>query len=86
MNAVAGYFQHFAKIIKPYMMVNGGNILMVQVKNEYGSYGNDIEYMITLRKLWIKNGINGPFYTYDGPTDYLLEEGTLAGADCGLVR
>lgn len=84
MNAVAGYFQHFAKIIKPYMMVNGGNILMVQVENEYGSYGNDREYMITLRKLWIKNGINGPFYTSDGPTAYMLEAGTLDSAAIGL--
>ncbi|MDP4130432.1 MAG: beta-galactosidase [Bacteroidota bacterium] len=84
MQAVTRYFQHFSRVIKPFMLVNGGTILMVQVENEYGSYGNDREYMKTLRSLWIRNGINGPFYTSDGATAYMLEAGTLDSAAIGL--
>lgn len=84
MSAVKRYFQHFAPVIKPFMAANGGNILMVQIENEYGSYGNDRQYLKTLRKLWIQNGINGPFYTSDGPTEYMLDAGSLDSAAIGL--
>lgn len=84
MKAVEGYINNFSKIVKPQMLSNGGNILMVQIENEYGSYGNDKVYMEALRKLWIKNGINGPFYTSDGPTPFMLDAGTLEGAAIGL--
>ena len=57
---------------------------MVQVENEYGSYGNDKTYLETLRKLWIKNGINVPFYTADGPTAFMLDAGNIDGAAIGL--
>ena len=57
---------------------------MVQIENEYGSYGNDKTYLETLRKLWIKNGITVPFYTADGPTDYMLDAGNIMGAAIGL--
>lgn len=31
---------------------------MLQIENEYDSYGNDRVYMEKLRQLWIDNGIN----------------------------
>ena len=34
----------FAKI-KPHLESNGGNVIMMQVENEYGSFGNDHEYL-----------------------------------------
>jgi len=84
MDAVKKYFQRFARVIKPFMAGNGGNILMVQIENEYGSYGNDRQYLETLRKIWIENGIHGPFYTSDGPTEYMLDAGSLDSAAIGL--
>ena len=57
---------------------------MVQVENEYGSYSNDREYIKNLRKLWLNNGINVPFYTADGPTAFMLEAGSVDGAAIGL--
>lgn len=30
---------------------NGGPILMIQLENEYGSYGNDSEYLKELKTL-----------------------------------
>ena len=57
---------------------------MVQVENEYGSYGNDKNYLETIRKIWQKNGINVPFYTADGATPYMLEAGNIDGCIIGL--
>ena len=57
---------------------------MVQVENEYGSYGNDRNYLAALKKLWVDNGINVPFYTADGPTPFMMEAGTVEGAAIGL--
>ncbi|HEY7049965.1 MAG TPA: beta-galactosidase [Jatrophihabitantaceae bacterium] len=66
MPAVARYIRELAKRIEPLMIANGGPILMVQIENEYGSYGNDGTYMEELRQLWLDAGIDGPFYTEDG--------------------
>ncbi len=57
---------------------------MVQVENEYGSYGNDRIYMKWMHDLWRDKGIEVPFYTADGATPYMLEAGTLPGVAIGL--
>lgn len=82
--ALTRYVNRLSKEIAPLQCTNGGPILMVQVENEYGSYGNDKVYLNTLRKLWVTNGINVPFYTADGATAYMLDAGHIAGAAIGL--
>ena len=57
---------------------------MVQVENEYGSYGNDTAYLDTLRNWWKQGGIDVPFYTADGATPFMLEAGNVYGAAIGL--
>lgn len=84
MSAVERYVTHLSKEVVPLLCTNGGPILMVQVENEYGSYANDRGYMETMRKLWIKNGINTPFYTADGAASFMLEAGSLDGCAVGL--
>ena len=84
MGAVTGYINRLSREIKSLQCTNGGPILMVQIENEYGSFGNDKEYLEELRKLWVKNGIDVPFYTADGPTAYMLEAGSIVGAAIGL--
>ena len=84
MAAVERYIKRFSEEIKPLQCNNGGPILMLQIENEYGSYGNDKEYLETLRKLWIQNGITVPFYTSDGPTTIMLKTGNIDGAAIGL--
>lgn len=37
------------KQLRPYKLENGGNIILVQVENEFGSYGVDKPYMAELR-------------------------------------
>jgi len=66
MPAARRYITRLAREIKPLMVANGGPVLMVQIENEYGSYGSDAEYLAELRQAWIDAGIAGPFYTEDG--------------------
>lgn len=82
--AAERYIKALAKEVKDLQVTKGGPILMVQIENEYGSYGNDREYMKWLPEVWKKNGIEVPFYTSDGATPYMLEAGTLPGAAIGL--
>lgn len=84
MKALTGYIEHLAEEINSLQCSKGGPILMVQVENEYGSYGNDKEYIKTLAQMWRNNGIEVPFYTSDGATPYMLDAGTLEGAAIGL--
>jgi beta-galactosidase len=70
--------------VVPLQCDHGGPILMVQVENEYGSYGNDRNYVKTVHRLWEEDGITVPFYTADGPTPYMLEAGSLDSCAIGL--
>ncbi|PSL46144.1 beta-galactosidase [Chitinophaga niastensis] len=84
MQAVTSYVEHLAAEVKPLLVTNGGPVVMMQIENEYGSYGNDKNYLYALKDLWLKNGINIPFYTADGATPYMLEAGGVEGAAIGL--
>lgn len=84
MAAATRYIEALAKDILSMQCTRGGPIVMLQIENEYGSYGNDREYMEALRTSWIKNGIEVPFYTADGATAYMLEAGNIDGAAIGL--
>jgi len=84
MAAAERYIAKLSEIIKPYLITNGGPILMIQVENEYGSYGNDRNYMARLKEVWQANGIDVPTFTGDGPTTFMLEAGSLPGSAVGL--
>lgn len=58
----------------------GGPVVAVQVENEYGSFGNDSAYLEHLRALIAGLGIDSALlYTSDGPSDWMLQGGTLEG-------
>ena len=84
MSAVKRYIARVSAEVASLQCDKGGPILMTQIENEYGSYGNDRTYLETLRKLWQEQGITVPFYTADGPTDFMLEAGSLPGCAIGL--
>lgn len=84
MAAVERYISKLADQIRPYLITNGGPILMLQIENEYGSYGNDRNYLARLKEIWTENQIDVPFFTGDGPTTYMLEAGSLPGCAVGL--
>jgi len=66
------------------MVTKGGPILMLQIENEYGSFGTDKNYLLKLREIWTSLGIDIPTFTGDGPTTKMLEAGTLPGSAVGL--
>jgi beta-galactosidase len=84
MAAVSQYLRQLAAVIRPLLVTRGGPILMVQIENEYGSYGNDKDYLEALRRIWRENGVDVPFFTADGPTPHMLEAGSIDGAAIGL--
>src|ERR1035438_9409439 len=45
MAAVTRYMRKVGEIAAPLQITRGGPVLMVQVENEYGSYGSDHDYM-----------------------------------------
>ncbi len=49
MKAMGRFERALAKELEPYRLENGGNILMVQVENEYGSYAKDKPYVSAVR-------------------------------------
>ena len=72
MAAAERYIGALAGVIKPLQVTHGGPLLMLQIENEYGSYGNDRNYLFALEKAWRRQGIEVPFFTGDGPTPYML--------------
>jgi len=84
MTAAERYISKLAEVVKPYLVTNGGPALMLQIENEYGSFGNDRNYLSRLKEVWVANGIDVPFFTGDGPTTYMLEAGSLPGCAVGL--
>ena len=59
-------------------IARGGPILMVQVENEYGSYGSDPQYKNAIRKMIVDAGFDGQLYTSDGSGAQQLAGGTFA--------
>lgn len=84
MEAAEKYIAKLAEEIKPFMITRGGPLLMLQIENEYGSYGNDRNYLVRLREVWKNSGVDIPTFTADGATDYMLEAGSLPGSAVGL--
>lgn len=74
---ITPYLEKVCEIIRPHLITNDGKIIFVQIENEYGSYGNDKQYLQYLRDLYIKNNIDCAYITSDGETEFLLHNGTL---------
>ena len=65
--------------IRPHLITNGGNIIMLQCENEYGYYGDDKEYLKKLYEIYRKYGIDVPLFTSDGTGEDDLRDGTIEG-------
>ncbi|KAL1217623.1 Beta-galactosidase 17 [Cardamine amara subsp. amara] len=67
----------FPKVF-PLLYSNGGPVIMVQIENEYGSYGNDKAYLRNLVSMARRHlGDDIILYTTDGGTRETLEKGTV---------
>jgi len=63
---VAPYYRELLSRIRPHLSTNGGRVIMVQVENEYGSYGDDKEYLKKVVEMYRENGIDCLLFTSDG--------------------
>jgi beta-galactosidase len=52
------FFGEVGKQLSPLQIQRGGNIIMVQVENEYASYGGDAKYMETIRDMLRSSGFD----------------------------
>lgn len=71
------YFKELGKRLAPLQITRGGNIIMVQLENEYGSYDKDKEYLAVNRDIIRESGFDVALYTCDGPSQ--TPNGSLAG-------
>lgn len=71
------FFDALLPRLRPLLCTNGGPIIAMQIENEYGSYGNDKKYLDYIKKGMIDRGIDVLLFTSDGPTDGMLQSGTL---------
>jgi len=75
--AAARYMKRVGEEAAGLQVAHGGPILMVQVENEYGSYGSDPEYKNAVRKMIVDAGFDGQLYTADGSGPKNLAGGTF---------
>ncbi len=52
------YMKELGRQLAPLQLANGGNIIMVQVENEFGSYGVDKPYMAAIRDIVLRAGFD----------------------------
>ncbi|WP_454804006.1 glycoside hydrolase family 35 protein [Mucilaginibacter phyllosphaerae] len=76
-NAYRNYMAEVGKQLAPLQVNHGGNILMVQIENEYGSFSNDKEYLEMNAKIFREVGFDGLLFTCDGPSQ--MPAGYLPG-------
>ncbi|MFD9130167.1 glycoside hydrolase family 35 protein [Kitasatospora sp. NPDC059571] len=77
--AVDAWFDRLLPAVVERQADLGGPVLMVQVENEYGSFGSDRAYLGHLADGLRRRGVTVPLFTSDGPEDHMLTGGTLPG-------
>ncbi|MDE5670115.1 MAG: beta-galactosidase [Eubacterium sp.] len=74
---VERFYKKLLPMLVPHLETNGGNIIAMQVENEYGSYGNDKEYLEFIENLMKECGIDVLYFTSDGNWKNMLSGGSL---------
>ncbi len=62
MEPAVRYLKEVGRVLAPFQVTRGGPLLMVQVENEYGSYGDDPVYMGKLRDALVEAGFEVPLF------------------------
>ncbi|UGQ49149.1 beta-galactosidase [Massilia endophytica] len=61
-NPARRWLSEVGRVLGPMQVTHGGPILMVQVENEYGFFGEDLEYMRVMRKALLDGGFDVPLF------------------------
>ncbi|KQR95498.1 beta-galactosidase [Chryseobacterium sp. Leaf180] len=77
LTAYTRYIKQLAKELVPLQITHGGNILMIQLENEYGSYSDDKNYLEINKKIFRDAGFDSILFTCDGAD--MMGKGFLPG-------
>lgn len=86
---VRRYYEVLMKKVVPLQFTHGGPILMMQIENEYGSYGEDKDYLRAIKVMMEELGVDVPLFTSDGSwlatlrAGSMIEEGVLPTGNFG---
>ncbi|GHU36458.1 beta-galactosidase [Bacilli bacterium] len=81
MAKVEAYFKELLPKLLPLQITQGGPVIMMQIENEYGSYGMEKEYLRQTKQIMEKYGVAVPLFTSDGAWEAALEAGSLIEDD-----
>ena len=76
---VRAYYDRLMPLLAPLQIDHGGPVIMLQVENEYGSFGNDKKYLESLRDMMRGQGITVPLFASDGPGHNMLSNTRIDG-------
>ena len=76
---VSDFYAELFRRLAPLQITRGGNIIAMQVENEYGSYGNDKKYLNRIHEIILKNGAEVLLFTADGTSPSMLAGGGIDG-------
>ncbi|MGW8360320.1 glycoside hydrolase family 35 protein [Streptomyces wedmorensis] len=76
---VESWFRRLLPQVVERQVDRGGPVILVQVENEYGSYGSDRGYLEWVARLLRDCGVGVPLFTSDGPEDHMLTGGSVPG-------
>jgi beta-galactosidase len=77
------WIKRLGQELAPLQAGNGGPIILVQVENEYGSFGSDHEYMQLNKQALVDAGFTkAQLYTADGPAE--VPNGSLPDLPVGI--
>ncbi|MEV7321977.1 beta-galactosidase [Streptomyces sp. NPDC093970] len=79
MRAIEAYLTRVLDLVAPLQIDAGGPVVLVQVENEYGAYGDDADYLDALTAMVRGAGITVPLTTVDQPRPHMLENGSRPG-------
>ncbi|MFB6604068.1 beta-galactosidase [Streptomyces noursei] len=79
LRAVDGWWRALLPQVVARQCDRGGPVVLVQVENEYGSYGSDAEYLGHLTRRLRELGVTVPLCTSDGAEDHMLTGGSVPG-------
>lgn len=74
---VLDYLTRVIDIVRDRQVDVGGPVILMQIENEYGAYGDDAVYLRRLVDLYREQGITVPLTTVDQPQDAMLAAGGL---------
>lgn len=77
--AVDTFMAELLPIVVERQITRGGPVILLQIENEYGAYGNDKAYLQHLVDCAKRAGVDVPLFTCDQPFGTMIEDGSLPG-------